>query len=80
MSSCSNCKIPCTGCAGARHVNASDGKPCCTKCLGRYELSIRSQVPPIAPTQQTIQDAVSSGLPPNLNPVINSIQMILRKI
>lgn len=39
--SCPNCKIPCTGCAGARIATASDGKTVCTKCIGVYEAALR---------------------------------------
>jgi hypothetical protein len=39
--SCPNCKIPCTGCAGARIATASDGKTVCTKCIGNYEQSLK---------------------------------------
>lgn len=39
--SCPNCGISCVGCAGARITTASDGKVCCTKCVGAYEQSIR---------------------------------------
>ena len=41
MASCPNCKIPCTGCAGARLTPASDGKTVCTKCIGSYEQQLR---------------------------------------
>ena len=39
---CPNCKIPCTGCAGARLIPASDGKTVCTKCLPGYEANLKS--------------------------------------
>lgn len=44
--SCPNCGIPCTGCAGARIVKASDGHTVCTKCLASYEFSIKGKQPP----------------------------------
>lgn len=39
--SCPNCGIPCTGCAGARIVKASDGRTCCTKCLTKVEAELK---------------------------------------
>jgi hypothetical protein len=41
MASCPNCKIPCTGCAGARLTRASNGAAVCTKCLPGYEQMLR---------------------------------------
>lgn len=41
--SCPNCGIPCTGCAGARIVRASDGTTCCTKCLAKVEAEIKAK-------------------------------------
>ena len=40
--SCPNCGIPCTGCAGAKLVTASNGVRCCTKCLARLEATIKT--------------------------------------
>jgi hypothetical protein len=40
--SCPNCGIPCTGCAGAKLVTASNGVRCCTKCLPRLEAQIQA--------------------------------------
>jgi len=41
MKSCPNCGISCVGCAGAKLTNASDGKVCCTKCVGIYDMKLR---------------------------------------
>jgi coenzyme F420-reducing hydrogenase gamma subunit len=40
---CPNCGIPCTGCAGARLTKASDGTPCCTKCVTNLERQIQAK-------------------------------------
>lgn len=37
---CPNCHAPCVGCAGARLTTASDGTPCCTKCVTLVEQKI----------------------------------------
>lgn len=50
--SCPNCGIPCTGCAGAKLVTASNGVRCCTKCLPRVEAQIKSTQQPQQPPQK----------------------------
>lgn len=64
--SCPNCKIPCTGCAGAKLTSASDGKQCCTKCVGGYEAGLRyrgngTQPRPAAPAQKPGQVSYPPG-------------------
>ena len=44
--SCPNCKIPCTGCAGAKLTKASDGATVCTKCIGTYEFKLKGGISP----------------------------------
>lgn len=39
---CPNCGLPCTGCAGARITQASDGTKCCTRCVANLERQIQS--------------------------------------
>lgn len=40
---CPKCHTPCVGCAGARLTTASDGTPCCTKCVMNVEIEIRNR-------------------------------------
>jgi hypothetical protein len=40
---CPNCGTPCVGCAGAKLATASDGTPCCTRCLMQVEAQIRNK-------------------------------------
>ena len=42
---CPNCKTPCVGCAGAKIVKASNGATVCTRCIGAYELKIKTVQP-----------------------------------
>lgn len=44
--SCPNCKIPCTGCAGAKLTKAVDGTPCCTKCVTSVNARIQKTPKP----------------------------------
>ena len=41
--SCPNCKIPFTGCAGAKIAKASNGATVCTKCIGAYETNLKNK-------------------------------------
>ena len=77
--SCPNCHIPCTGCAGAKIVNASDGAVVCTKCLHSYEWNLQVKKKEGSINGDSDQSPVTQPSPNNeiqtytITPVINSI-------